>query len=285
MEHILESLDEAVFTPELKATIQAEMAKNIVEIEDKFKEQLSEAEVKLTEAEKQLEDIKEAHKAELDAVEKKADAYGASITETMTVKAEAYADKMQKHYDSRTKEYAAYIQKELTESMSAYLDSAVEAFIEQNRMAIDESVQVEKAKAILEGIDSIVYTAGVSVASIQEAVKPEAGVESEVEALKAKIDSLLKENVELKRAAAAASKDSIVEEVAKDLTVVQRDRFDRLAKIIPFNESSVEVFKESLEKVKLEILDKVEEEAETISESVTAEEIVEAAKPAYMRFL
>jgi hypothetical protein len=290
MEHILESLDEAVFTPDLKAEILAKIASEVAAAEDKAMVQIEEKDAALKEALDAIEQLKSEQAALAEAyaqqvLKEEMDAYKAEIEDQAQLK-EEYTNYIAEQHATRAKEFAEYTVQAMQESVSNYLDEAVKAFVEDNRTAIDESVEIEKVNAILEGIDSIVYTTGVSVASIQEAIKKEDVVVAEgSEELKAKIDSLIKENAELRKAQVAKEKEAVVESITKDLTVVQRDRFDRIAKIIPFNESSVEVYKESLEKVKQEILDKVDEEEETIEESVTAEQIVESAKPAYMRFL
>jgi vacuolar-type H+-ATPase subunit I/STV1 len=138
------------------------------------------------------------------------------------------------------------------------LDKVVETYVNENRISIDESVEIEKAKAMLEGLDSIIYTAGKSVIEIQESMSDKK-TDSTVAELKAKIDSLVKENNTLKESQKTKEKENILEEVAKDLTLVQRDSFDRLAKIVSLNESDMGIYRASLEKIKGEVVGKVEE--------------------------
>lgn len=274
MKDLLESLDSTVFTPELKANIQAKFASKLTEIEDSYKNQLTESATKVTELEAALVEATEKLEESISAVEVKAEEYAELIKEDVEAKAEAFGKYVTEQIEAKAEAYVDLVKKELNETVSSYLDKVVETFVETNRLVVEDAVQVEKTKSLLEGLDSIIYTAGRSVVEINESVQAEKPKDGVAE-LKAKIDSLIKENAELKSSSKAKEKESILESVAKDLTLVQRDRFDRLAKVI--TESDSTIYKLSLEKIKEEILDKVE--------TVITEKVEDSsAKPAHKRF-
>ena len=270
MKDLLESLDSAIFTPELKGEIQAKFAAKIVEVEDKYKTQIEEATAKIEELEKNslivedLESKAEAYGEYIkEEMESKAEAYANYVREDLESKAEAYGEYIKEEMESKAEAYVEYVKEQLKETISSYLDKVVESYIDENRIAIDESVEIEKTRAMLDGLDSIIYTAGKSVVEIQESLADKKDEES-VSALKAKIDQLIKENASLKDSQKQKEKQAVVEEIAKDLTLVQRDSFDRLAKFI--NESNIDIYRSALLKIKEEITTKVEEST-TLNES------------------
>ena len=196
-------------------------------------------------------------------MESKAEAYANYVREDLESKAEAYGEYIKEEMESKAEAYVEYVKEQLKETISSYLDKVVESYIDENRIAIDESVEIEKTRAMLDGLDSIIYTAGKSVVEIQESLADKKDEES-VSALKAKIDQLIKENASLKDSQKQKEKQAVVEEIAKDLTLVQRDSFDRLAKFI--NESNIDIYRSALLKIKEEITTKVEEST-TLNES------------------
>lgn len=295
MNELLESLDSTIFTDELKANIQAKFASKVVEIEDNFKgeledvrDELSESKLTISELTNELKEVKMhaqayAEKVVAEAISETEASNEAAILD-YKAKAQSYGEYIAEQYKTRAEGYVEYIKEELIKTVSSYLDLVVTEYIENNRVSIDESVQVEKARAMLEGLDSVIETAGISVIELKESMIDKTPVvpDETMSDLKARLDSLIKENAELKKNIANKEKQSIIENIAGDLTLVQRDRFDRLAKVVSINENS-ELFRESLMKIKAEIvLDKVEEPAVIVEKAVEPQVTVDKS---YSRFI
>ena len=294
MNKLLESLDSAIFTDELKANIQAKFASKVVEIEDNFKgeledvrDELSESKLTISELTNELKEVKihaqaYAEKVVAEAISETEASNEAAILD-YKAKAQSYGEYIAEQYKTRAEGYVEYIKEELIKTVSSYLDLVVTEYIENNRVSIDESVQIEKAKAMLEGLDSVIETAGISVIELKESMIEKTPVvpDDSLNDIKAKLDSLIKENAELKKNIANKEKESIIESIAGDLTLVQRDRFDRLAKVVSVNEDK-DLFKESLMKIKAEILDKVEEPAVIVEKQVSVAQVVDKS---YSRFI
>jgi hypothetical protein len=242
MEHLLDSLDEAVFTPELK-----------VQISELFESKVS------------------AIKEEYDA---KAEALQTSIKEEYEAKANEYAEYVKESYGAKAEEYAEYVKSELENTLSAYVDRVVEEYVEENRITIEESVENAKLRALLEGFDSMLKTGSIYLSDIVES-KGDSKVAKEIEDMKSQLSDLVKENAELKAEKANLVKESIFAEVCEGLTIVEKTKLEKLSKYVKFNESDADEYRNSLIQFKEEVAEKVEEskkEDDALVESVKTED-------------
>lgn len=152
--------------------------------------------------------------------------------------------------ESKEAEYEAYMLAEMTamkaeleETLDAYLVKVVEAFVEDNTFAIDESVKSEKYEAVLEGFNSLMIATGVEIAQIAEAKEVEdeaimAEAEEEDASIGEMADKLMAENIELKVKNAELLKTGLVKESMEDMTAVQKDKFLKLASVVEFDETN-----------------------------------------------
>lgn len=289
MTDLLESLDSAIFTPELKAEIQTSFASKLVEVKDSYEIKLSESAEALALSEAKIQEIEE----KLAQVEEHAEAYGARLqkefAETLekalqekhnelTEAGENYAELVAEEKMKVAEEYTEYLKEELIKGVSSYIDQAVTEYIEANRVVIDESVQALKATALIEGFDTVLETAGHSIIELQESIVDRQEVKvDEIKELKAKLDSLIKENAELKDTVKTKEKELTLESISKDLTPSEKDKFDRLADMIPFNES----YKASLERIAKEV--KAIKEEPVVESTIIVEDT--KTEKTYSRFI
>jgi hypothetical protein len=250
MDKLLESLDEAIFTPELK-----------VQIQELF--------------ESKIEAIKEESEAKL-----------AEEIEATEAKAKEYAEYVKEAHEAKAKEYAEYVKEEMETTLSAYIARVVEDFVEENKIVIEESVENAKLRALLEGFDSMLKTGSVYLSDIVETkTETEAKTDESLEALKAQISELVKESATLKAEKAELVKESIFAEVTADLTLVEKAKLEKLAKFVKFNESDLDAYKKALVEFKEEVTDKIAEPA-VVAEKVD-EAVVDAVEKdkTYSRFV
>jgi len=164
---------------------------------------------------------------------------------------------------------------ELEDTLDAYLEKVVEQFVEDNTFAIDESVKSEKYDAVLEGFNSLMIATGVEIAQIAEAkeeVEEETNESAEILA-----DKLMAENIELKERNAELLKTGLVKESAEDMTVVQRDKFLKLARVVEFKASAPVDFIEKMDTL-VEAVKGEKVVTEKVSEKVGEKLIVENTK-------
>ena len=211
LEKLFESLDEKVFTPELKDALEVQFNEAV---EAKA---ATIADERIEEAVASLNEKSEAH---IDFLNEKADAY------------------------------VAMKQEEMLESLDKYLDRIVSEFLSEAQGALDESVKSEKADMVIEAFDSMLTATGVEVAKIVEA-KDESAIEAKLEEGVAKYDALVEEVIALKEQNDTLIKMGVINEMKEGLSIVESEKFAKLADLVEFTRdesfaAKLEVIKESV---------------------------------------
>lgn len=228
LEKLFESLDEKVFTAELKEALEAQFNEAV-----ETKAALI-AEAKIADA---VEELNEKNEAHVDFLNEKAE------------------------------EYIENVKSEMVESLDKYLERVVEEFMAEAKSALDESVKNEKADMIIEAFDAMLIATGVEVAKIVEAKEDDA-VEKKLEESVAKYDSLIEEVIALKEENETLIKMGVIAEMKEGLSLVEAEKFEKLAAIVEFSKD--EVFASKLETIKESVKGTVETKEEKIEESVEA---------------
>ena len=235
---LFESLDEKVFTPELKESLEAQ-----------FNE----------------------------AVETKA----AMVAEArIEEEIDALNEKSEKHIDmlnEKAEEYQTSLKEEMVNSLDKYLDRVVEEFVSEAKEALEESVKSEQADALIEAFDSMLVTAGVKVAKIVEA-KDDSAIENKLSESVEKNDALVDEIISLKEENEKLIKLGLVNEIKEGLSLVESEKFEKLAGLVEFSRD--EAFAKKLETIKENVKGAAEEQLE---ESV--EEQQEENKPSWAHLI
>jgi len=211
LEKLFESLDEKVFTPELKDTLEVQ-----------FNEAVE-------------------TKAAIIADEKIEEA-----VETLNEKSEAHIEFLNEKADK----YVELKQSEMVESLDKYLDRIVEEFMLEAEEALDESIKSEKADMIIEAFDSMLTATGVEVAKIVEA-KDESGIEKKLDETVEKHDSLVEEIIALQEQNDTLIKMGVIAEMKEGLSLVESEKFEKLADLVEFTKDQafaekLETIKESV---------------------------------------
>ena len=197
LEKLFESLDEKVFTPELKKALEA---------------QFNEA------VETKAESIAEAK------IEEEID--------SLNEKAEQHVEFLNK----KSEEYIAMKQTEMVESLDKYLERVVDKFVAEAKDLLAESVKSEKADMIIEAFDAMLVATGVQVAKIVEA-KDETAVETKLAENTAKYDALVEENIALSEENKKLIKMGVISELKEGLSLVEAEKFEKLAELVEFSKS------------------------------------------------
>jgi hypothetical protein len=211
LEKLFESLDEKVFTVELKEALEAQ-----------FNEAVESKAASIAEAriEEEIDSLNEKSEAHIEFLNEKADAY------------------------------VAMKQAEMVESLDKYLDRVVAEFVAEAQAALDESVKSEKADMIIEAFDTMLTATGVEVAKIVEA-KDESAVEKKLEESVAKYDTLVEEVITLKQENDTLVKMGVINEMKEGLSIVEAEKFVKLADLVEFTRdeafaAKLETIKESV---------------------------------------
>ena len=232
LEKLFESLDEKVFTAELKESLGTQ-----------FDEAVEAKATSLMEA----------------RIDEEIDSLGA--------KSEEHIDFL----SEKAEEYVKIKQEEMLESLDKYLERIVEEFVSEAKESLDKSIEAEKADMVIEAFDSMLVATGVKIASIVEA-KDESSVEKSLEESVEKYDVLVEENIALKEENDALIKMGVISELKEGLSLVEAEKFGKLAGLVEFSKS--EEYGEKLETIKESVRGSQDQNKEKLVEDATAEKPV-----------
>lgn len=218
IQKIFESLDENIFTDDLKEKIETKFneavdAKAVVLAEDKIN--------------KEIEDLNEKSEKHIEFLNEKAE------------------------------EYVNIQKDEIIEYVDKYLDRIVEEFVQEAKEKLDESEKSEKADMIIEAFDSMIKATGVKVAQIVEA-KDTTAVDKQLNETVEKYDELINEHISLKEENEKLIKAGVILEMKQGMSIVEAEKFEKLAELVEFTKD--ETFVEKLELIKENVLGAAENE-------------------------
>jgi hypothetical protein len=274
MNELLESLDSSVFTAELKKAINEQFNLAVKDAKDEFIAEKA-AELEIHSANKIEEKIQE--------LEEKAEEYMAGLEKGINEKEAELEEKIQSYeerlnfLEEKAEEYVDMKLEEMLDNVDKYLDRIVDEFVDEASDKLDESLKSEKADMIIEAFDAMLIATGVEVSKIVEA-KDSSSIETELEESVRKYDELVEENINLKSENEKLLKAGVILELKEGLSLVEAQKFERLANIVDF--SNGEKFLNKLQTIKESVKSKSEEiveETQTINEKV--EEKIISNKP------
>ena len=289
MNELLESLDASIFTPELKEAINAHFEVAVKDMNEAFVvEKTAELEVeyanKIEEKIQELEEKAEEYMAGLEkGISEKEAELEAKIAEydEKIVEADAKIEEKIAELDEKSEEYINTKTEEMLENVDKYLDRIVEEFVAEAADKLEESLKSEKADMIIEAFDAMLIATGVEVSKIVEA-KDETEAEAKLAESIEKYDALVEENISLKESNEKLLKSGIILELKEGLSLVEAQKFERLAHIVDF--SSSEKYLEKLQTIKESVkakpsVEKIEEKVEDKIDDVIVEKQQENKSP------
>lgn len=200
IQKLFESLDETVFTAELKQSLS-----------EKFESAVEErAQVKAAALAAELSEFK------IDELSEKAEQYGEYLLQESQEKNEEF-------------------QNIVTSRVSDYMDLVVQEFVSEAKEALSESLKAEHADMLIEAFDSMLVAGGVEFATIMEAKDKKQNI-NESDANQ-RVDKLVEEIILLKEENAKLIKMGLISEMCEGLTLVQADRFRKFADLVEFDNS------------------------------------------------
>ena len=231
---LFESLDDKVFTDELKESLEVQF-NEAVELK-----------------------AKEIAEERILVLEEKAQEFEATKTQMLEEKAQ---------------EFIEMKMVEIGETVEKYLNRIVEDFVTESKDKLEESIKSEKADMIVEAFDSLMVATGVELSRIVEA-KEDSEDSAKLEESIKKYDSLMEENLTLKAENDKLIKLGIINEMKEGLSLLESEKFEKAASTIEYTRDSsytekLEILKESiLGNVEVKKEEKEDEKEEKIDEAV-----------------
>ena len=206
------------------------------------------------------------------------EAVGAKATSLMESRIDEEIDslgaKSEEHIDflsEKAEEYVKIKQEEMLESLDKYLERIVEEFVSEAKESLDKSIESEKADMVIEAFDSMLVATGVKIASIVEA-KDESSVEQSLEESVDKYDVLVEENIALKEENDTLIKMGVISELKEGLSLVEAEKFGKLAGLVEFSKS--EEYSKKLETIKESVRGSQDQNKEKLAGYAPAEKPV-----------
>jgi hypothetical protein len=177
------------------------------------------------------------------------EAVNAKVEVLVAEKVSAIVEEKEKEIEDKFMAEAKEYKEKLLENLDEFLSLIAEEYISENKITIDESIQGEKLEALLEGFNALLIAGGVEIKQIAENLD-DTEMKTQIAESTAKIDSLVVENRGLKKQKAELLKMGLIAEVKEGLSVIQKEKFDKLAAIVEFDSSKASNYLTKLETLK-----------------------------------
>lgn len=141
--------------------------------------------------------------------------------------------RLEEEYEQAFEESIKSIQEDLQNKIDSYLDYVVENWMKENQVAIESALRIEVMEDFIGGLKNLFVEHYIDVPS--DKVDVVESLASKVTELEQKLDSVIVENVELKRDANLSQKEDLVEQLAEGLSLNQSEKFRSLAESLEFN--------------------------------------------------
>lgn len=144
---------------------------------------------------------------------------------------EDYAQYVVEEMETKTEEY---IEKEVMPMVEKYLDYATGEFMTENKIAIESGTKVELAEQFLSGMVGVAEGFNVKVPEGKDDYITE--MQTKMEKLQSRFDAVLDEKAQLEQEITEGKMSDIVDETIKDLTESQKEKFQKVASKVKFQD-------------------------------------------------
>ena len=193
--------------------------------------------------------------------------FEAAVNEAATEKANTIVEAKTAELEAELQESVEATVEKMVENLDSYLDYVVEEWMQENELAIETGIKVEMAESLMDGLRGLFEEHNIAVD--EETVDVVAGLEEEVESLKAEANKRIDENLALEKEIAAFQAAKVFDELTEGMTLTQRERLKVLSEKLDFQ--NVDEYTANLTTLKESFF---AEEKPVVSEEVEEEEIV-----------
>jgi hypothetical protein len=145
----------------------------------------------------------------------------------LTERVDAIRAELEEEYNNRLITSIDESKASLTEQLDSYLSYVVEEWMTENKLAIDRGVRTEIAEEFMSGLRNLFLEHDIVVPENKVDLADE--MAEAVDSLKESLDEEMKKNIALTKEIRGFRKQQILDEMAHDLTLTQKERFRTLA--------------------------------------------------------
>ena len=148
-------------------------------------------------------------------------------------------------YDTKFEEY----KQKIDEQVDSFITATVEKLVSESLEYMKNDLDNAKVEALKEAFDTLVVTAGTDIAKIHANLVESTKVGDED--LSKKYNELYEKFNDLKKENAKIIKLGFLNEMSADLSLVEKEKFNKMAELIPFEKTSS--YKNKIELVKTQV--------------------------------
>ena len=208
-----------------------------------------------------------------------------SFNEAVEAKVSELVTEKEKELEAKADTFVeAEIAKEveaLKERVDSYLELTVEKFVTESEAKLEESLKTANADMVIEAFDSMILATGVKLADIKEArvETPDAKLEAKLDEKTKEYDALVEEMLQKDKKFDEILKAGVISEMKEGLSLVEAEKFDKLANTVTFTRD--EAYAQKLEVIKESVIGSKETKETKVDETLNEN----LNQPSWKRFV
>jgi len=142
---------------------------------------------------------------------------------------------LEEEFETKLQEETSQIFENLTEKLDQYLEYAIKEWLEENKLAVENSLRAEIAEDFIQGLHGLFSEHYIRVPD--EKIDLVAEMKSELEEIKSKLNETLDEKLELQAIIDEATREAALDEISEGLSAIQAEKLRTLAEGIEFTDA------------------------------------------------
>jgi hypothetical protein len=158
----------------------------------------------------------------------------ATIFEAALAKKESeLRESLETEYAALVEEYATVLENDMNSQIDSYLAYAVNEWVEENRLQLENGVRLEIAESFMRGLHDLFASHGIDVPDSKVDVVDE--LAQRVEELESRLNEEVNRNIELNEQLESHKRLELVATLGEDLAETQFEKFITLCENVSFN--------------------------------------------------
>lgn len=195
-----------------------------------------------------------------EAKEKFATIFEAAVSARVSIEEARLAEE----FETQLVEAVEEVKEEMSGKLDQYLDYVLENWIEENKLAIENSIRADIAENFMEGLRNLFVESYINIP--EEKVDIVAEMQAQIDELENMLDESINTNMELQSVIDEATKEATFDEVSEGLAATQVEKLRTLAEGLEYSDAGS--YRKKLEIVK----NKYFSEKKEVSTGVISEE-------------
>lgn len=177
-----------------------------------------------------------------EAKEKFATIFEAAVSARVSLEEARLAEE----FENQLAEAVEEVKEEMSGKLDQYLDYVLENWIEENKLAIENSIRADVAENFMEGLRNLFVESYINIP--EEKVDIVAEMQAQIDELETKLDESINTQMELQSVIDEATRDATFDEVSEGLVATQVEKLRTLAEGLEY--SDAESYRKKLEIIK-----------------------------------